>query len=321
MPIWQQSIKMDNIVPAMEQLADSIDPSDLVIFARVADLGSFSRAAGRVGLPKSTVSRRIAALEKALGERILLRTTRRQELTEFGKLLLGHANQVVAEIDAVVALRDHRQAVPNGRLRVTMPADIASHLLSDSLARFVADYPAISLELDLSARRVDLLAEGFDLAIRMGELTDDALLVARRLCELPGSLYASPAYIAVHGDPATPEALEQHQALHLIGRSGAPRPWRLRRGNDIREIMPPGRLWANSPESLIGLARAGAGIAAAADYFAAAEVERGSLQRVLCDWSLPGSIASAVYPGRKLMPPKTRVFLNMLQHAFAPYSG
>ncbi len=305
----------------MEQLPPNIDPADLVIFAQVADLGSFSRAAERAGLPKSTVSRRLAGLEQALGERILLRTTRRQELTEFGKLLLGHARQVIAEIEAVLALRDHRQAVPSGRLRVSMPTDIATYLLTDAMAQFVDEHPAISLELDLSARRVDLLAEGFDLAVRMGELTDDTLLVARRLCRLPGSLFAAPAYLAAHGRPETPDDLAQHRALHLINRNGEPGAWRLTRGNETWQQVPPGRLGANSPEALICLARAGAGIAAVSDYFAAAEIRRGGLERILCDWSFPGSVASAVYPGRKLMPPKTRAFLEMLQGALSAHGS
>ena len=120
---------MDIIVVSMEQSNPShpaaIDPNDLLIFARVAELGSFSRAADKVGLPKSSVSRRLAALEQRLGERLLLRTTRRQMLTEFGQQLLEHAKQVVLEVEAVAALSERRQATPTGRLRVSMPADIA----------------------------------------------------------------------------------------------------------------------------------------------------------------------------------------------------
>ena len=118
----------------MEQYTEptaGIEANDLLIFARVADLGSFSRAAERLGLPKSTVSRRVAGLESHLGERLLLRTTRRQTLTEFGSLLLEHARQVVAEVEAVTALREHRQAAPSGRLRVSMPSDFATLLLAD----------------------------------------------------------------------------------------------------------------------------------------------------------------------------------------------
>ena len=145
-----------------------IEPNDLLLFARVAELGSLSRAAARLGWPKSTVSRRLALLERRLGERLLLRTTRRQRLTDFGLQLLEHARRVADEVDAASALGEQRRAEPSGRLRVSMPSDFANLLLADSLAAFVALHPRVELELDLSPRRVDLLAEGFDLAVRMG---------------------------------------------------------------------------------------------------------------------------------------------------------
>lgn len=305
------------IVPAMEQSAAPLDPNDLVLFALVADLGSFSRAAERAGLPKSTVSRRLAALEHALGERLLLRTTRRQTLTEFGALLLAHARQVQAEVDAVAALRERRQAAPSGRLRVSMPGDVANLLLADALAAFVAEYPDVTLELDLSARRVDLLGEGFDVAVRMGELESDALLAARRLTTLSAGLYASPEYLAVHGVPAQPADLARHRSVRLLGRQAEPVPWVLRRGDARWEGLPPGRVTANSPDLLLRFALAGTGIAMVSNDFAAPHVQHGRLVRLLADWSLPGQVASAVFPGRKLMPPKTRVFVDMLQAVFA----
>lgn len=304
------------IVSMMEQSIAAIDPNDLLIFAHVADLGSFSRAADKVGLPKSTVSRRLAALEQQLGERLLLRTTRRQTLTEFGALLLEHARQVVAEVEAVAALRERRQAVPSGRLRVSMPSDLASLMLADHLAAFAATYPEVSLELDLSARRVDLLSEGFDLAVRMGDLPSDSLLAARRLKVLSVGLYAAPGYLAEHGHPQAPQDLAAHQCVRLLGRQGEPASWVLTQGDVRWEDVPPGRLAANSPETLLRLARAGAGIAAVPDVFATSDVQRGSLVRVMADWAMPAQAASAVFPERKLMPPKTRVFIDMLTTAF-----
>ncbi|MCC8986947.1 MAG: LysR family transcriptional regulator, partial [Candidatus Contendobacter sp.] len=136
---------------------EQFEPNDLLIFARVAEAGSFSRAAERLGLPKSTVSRRITLFEDQLGERLMLRTTRRLALTEFGEHLLEHARQVATEVEAVKALAEHRQARPSGRLRVSMPSDFANLLLTDMLAAFIALHPAVALELDLSPRRVDLL--------------------------------------------------------------------------------------------------------------------------------------------------------------------
>jgi DNA-binding transcriptional LysR family regulator len=296
----------------MEPSDTPIDPNDLLIFARVAGLGSFSRAADQLGLPKSTVSRRLAGLEQRVGERLLLRTTRRQTLTEFGQQLLEHAQQVAAEVEAVTALSAHRQAEPSGRLRVSMPSDFANLLLVDALAAFVALHPAISLELDLSARRVDLLGEGFDLAVRVGDLPDDNLLAARRLTAFDAGLYAAPDYLAERGEPQTPADLVTHDAVRHLGSSGEPIAWTLLRDAERWQGVPPGRIGGNSPELLIRLARAGAGIAAVPDYFAQADVRQGRLRRVLPQWCLPSPTAWAVFPGRRLMPVKTRVFLDML---------
>lgn len=299
----------------MEQSSLPIDPNDLLIFAWVAELGSFSRTAEKLGLPKSTVSRRLAGLEQRLGERLLLRTTRRQALTEFGQQLLGHARQVADEVDAVAALSAHRQAAPSGRLRVSMPSDFANVLLSDTLAAFVALHPAITLELDLSPRRVDLLGEGFDVAVRVGALADDAPLAARQLKVLTNGLYASPGYLSEHGQPAHPQDLLRHAAVLLPTGNGEPLPWILSREGERWEGVPPGRLLANSPELLIRLAAAGAGIAAVPDVLAQADVRRGLLKCVLPGWQLPAHTAWAVFPGRKLMPTKTRAFIDMLRIA------
>ena len=299
----------------MEQSIANIDSNDLLVFARVAQLGSLSRAAQRLGWPKSTVSRRLAALEAQMGERLLLRTTRRQTLTEFGQLLLEHAQQVALEVDAAQALREHRQSVPSGRLRVSMPSDFANLLLADMLAAFVALHPAIALELDLSPRRVDLLGEGFDLAVRMGDLPDDGLLSARRLTVFSNGLYAAPQYLAERGEPLKPDELAGHEAVRLLRGNGEPAGWIMSCGDQLWQGVPPGRATANSPELLIRLACAGVGIVAVPDYFAVPELRQGRLRRILPGWDLPRHVAWAVFPGRKLMPAKTRVFIDMLQTA------
>lgn len=297
----------------MEQsLPAPIEANDLLIFARVAESGGFSRAAQRLGLPKSTVSRRVAWLESQVGERLLLRTTRRQTLTEMGQQMLEHARQVALEVEAAQALREHRQAMPSGRLRVSMPSDVAILMLADALAAFTAMHPAISLELDLSPRRVDLMGEGFDVAVRMGDLPDDTQLSARALTVFSNGLYASPDYLAERGEPRTPEDLMAHMAVRMSYAVGEPVPWELRCGDRQWSGIPPGRMAANSPELLIRLARAGAGIVAVPDQFAAPLLKRGELRRVLPDWCLPAKTAWAVFPERRLMPAKTRIFIDML---------
>jgi DNA-binding transcriptional LysR family regulator len=306
----------------------TLDPNDLALFAHVADAGSFTRAADKLGLPKSTLSRRLSGLEAQLGERLIQRTTRRLTVTEFGAAVLGHARQVVAEVDGALAVAEHRQARPSGHLRVSMPGDIAMLALGDMLEHFVADHPAVTLELDLSPRRVDLLAENYDLALRMGDLPADSQLGARRLAWFSGGLFASPAWVADHGQPAEPEALMapdvRWRALLTGGQGGEPSPWRLERQQEGAsepqrwQGLPPRRMLANSPALLLQLARAGVGVALAGDFFAAPCVHAGELVRVLPEWRSSPVAAWAVFPERRLMPAKTRAFIEALALALAP---
>jgi DNA-binding transcriptional LysR family regulator len=300
----------------MEQL----NPNDLLIYARVADAGSFSKAAQLLGLPKSTVSRRVALLEEQLGERLMVRSTRRSSFTEFGFQLLEHARQVAAEVDAVVNLKAHRQVQPTGRLRVSMPSEIARLLLGDMLSAFVTLHPAVSLEMDLSPRRVDLLAEGFDLALRFGVLPDDATLVARKLASISNGLYASPAYLAERGEPSTPQDLLKHKAILLIRRNPEQVGWTLVKETQRWEGTPPSNFAANSLDLLMNMAMAGCGIVAVPDRFANPLVQSGRLRRVLPNWCLPPNTAWVVFAGRKLMPKKTRAFIEMLQVALGDSS-
>lgn len=294
----------------------SQDADDLLLFSRVVDAGSFSRAAERAQLPKSTLSRRLAALEERLGEKLLQRSTRRLTLTEFGQNVLEHARAVAAEVDGALALALHRQQRPTGRLRVSMPADIANQALGPMLSAFALEYPEVSLEVDLSPRRVDLIAEGFDLAIRMGDLADDSQLAARRLALFSSGLYAAPSYLARDGEPQLPEGLSSMHGLMILNRQGEPMPWVLRRGEGAEQRewrgVPEKRTLINAPDMLLRLACAGVGITAVADHFARAHEERGELLRVLPDWCLAPVSCWAVFPERRLMPLRTRLFIESL---------
>ena len=290
-----------------------LEPNDLLLFARIVESGSFSKAALRVEQPKSTVSRRIALLEAKLGERLLQRTTRKLMVTEFGESLLEHARKVVEEVEAAGALAQHRQQEPSGKLRISMPGDLANIGLHEVISAFIERYPAISLELDLSPRRVDLVAENFDIAIRMGDLPDDASLNARRVVLEKLHLYAAPSYIARRGTPAHPDELLQHDALCILSRNGGSEPWTLMRGKTVWRHALPARLTANSPDLLARIACGGTGIAACSDIFARSRIRTGELLRVLPDWEMPPVTGWAVFPGRRLMPAKTRAFLDMME--------
>jgi DNA-binding transcriptional LysR family regulator len=199
----------------------SLDANDLILFAQVMEAGSFSRAAERMDLPKSTVSRRITQLETALGERLLMRTTRRLTITDFGERILDHARRLLEETEAASALAQHRQATPRGVLRASLLPDFVELDLTSLCLQYAARYPEVRLELDLSPRRVDLLVERYDLAVRAASrLPDDNTLVARKLHEMRLGLYASPAYLARYGEPETPEDLKKHVCLSLIGGNG-----------------------------------------------------------------------------------------------------
>lgn len=307
---------MGFIVPPTGQLS----ADDLMIFAQVAASGSFTAAADILDKPKSTISRRIGALEEQLKEQLFVRTTRQMRLTDFGHALLNHAQQVTHEVSAAWALSEQRKQVPSGRLRVSIPSDFANLFLVDMLAAFSSLHPQVSLDLDLSSRRVDLIGEGFDLAVRIGNLPDDSLLVARKLAHMGKGLYASPQYLREHGLPQQPDDLSGHQALHLRCASGQPANWQLENGLQQWQGQVPGRILANTPELLMHLACAGAGIVDLPHNFARQKLKTRKLQAVLPDWELPGTSIWAVFPGRRLLPTKTRAFIDMLVSALSGYS-
>ncbi|GAB7545988.1 LysR family transcriptional regulator [Cupriavidus sp. CuC1] len=293
-----------------------LDANDLLLFARVAEVGSFSRAAERVRLPKSTVSRRIAALEKRLGERLVNRSSRKLTITDFGVHVLEHARGVAAEVDGALALAQHRQVKPSGRLRVSLLPDLAASALSEMLANFVREHPAIVLDMDLSSRRVDLIGENFDLALRAGDSLEDSDLSARKLAEATVGLYASPAYLTSVDTPQAPDDLLDLHGLLQLTRTGEARGWTLERGvGEEKERWsgtPRQYTLANSITVLLRMAQAGFGVVSVPDFYAREAVQRGLLTRVLPQWNMPAGRIWAVFPGRRLMPARTRAFLDAL---------
>ncbi|MBI1174870.1 MAG: LysR family transcriptional regulator [Sideroxydans sp.] len=296
----------------MEQIDISSD--DLLLFTAIAEQGSLVRAAGHLDMPKATVSRRLGNLEAQLGQKLLVRTTRRLMLTEFGLAFLDHCQRVAEEVAATKDFVRSQEAQPRGHLRVSMPSDYDPPRLSRAVATFIQQYPEIQLDLDLSSRRVDLIGERFDLAIRMGTLESDATLVARKIDEQQFGLYASPIYFALRPVPETPDDLMRHEAIRLRAARGAPVPWKLIKGKATWEQVPPGRLTLNSLGVIQQLLLDGAGIGALPDRFAAEDVLQKRLIRVLPEWCLPSVPAWAVMPTRRYLPTKTRAFLAHLEN-------
>ena len=294
----------------------SLDANDLILFAHIMEAGSFSRAAERLSLPKSTLSRRITQLETKLGERLLIRSTRRLEITEFGERILDHAKRLVEETESASAMVLHRQETPRGLLRVSMPPNFTEFDLTPFLLQFASSYPEVRLELDISPRRVDLVAERFDLAIRAASrLPDDTTLVARKLWDLHTRLYASPAYLKRYGEPAHPSDLQNHVCLPLISGNGEALPWHLSSQSEQWEGMPSSPLSSNSLSLQRDLAVHGMGIVGLADHFASKLLEQGLLKQVLPEWELPVVTIWCVTPGRRLLPTRTLAFIEMLKSA------
>ncbi|MBI4808274.1 MAG: LysR family transcriptional regulator [Nitrosomonadales bacterium] len=299
----------------MEQ--KSISADDYILFATIVEEATLVRAAEQLGMPKATVSRRLANLESVLGQRLLLRTTRRLVLTDFGLEFLEHCRRVAEEVASTQDFVRSQEVLPRGRLRISMPEDYARLSLARAIATFIEAHPEIQLDIDLSSRRVDLIGERFDLAIRMGTLDNDSALVARKIDEQDFSLYASPIYLALHSAPKHPDDLQRHVAVRMLSTSGTAIPWTLSRGKEVWENVPPGRLTMNSPSVIQQLLLDGVGIGALPDLFAAEDVRSKRLVRVLPDWSLPTIPAWAVVPMRRYLPAKTRSFLAHLESFLA----
>jgi DNA-binding transcriptional LysR family regulator len=299
----------------MEQANISAD--DYILFVAIVEQESLVRAAEHLGMPKATVSRRLTNLEAALGQRLLLRSTRRQTLTDFGMEFLEHCRRVAEEVAATRDFVNSQEERPRGRLRVSMPGEYARQHVSHAFATFIETYPEIQLDLDLTSRRVDLIGERFDLAIRMGTLDNDSSLAARKIDEQSIGLYASPIYLALHPAPKHPDDLERHAAVRLMSARGTPIVWKLLRGKSVWEGTPPGRLTLNSMDVIQQLLLDGAGIGALPDRFAAEDVRLKRLVRVLPEWCLPPVPAWAVTPMRRYLPAKTRAFLAHLEQFIA----
>ena len=295
----------------MEQANFSAD--DLILFATIVEQETLVRAAEFLGMPKATVSRRLAKLEATLGQRLLLRTTRRLALTEFGMAFLDHSRRVAEEVGVVQDFVRSQELRPRGRLRVSMPGDYAKQNFARAIATFIEAYPEIQLDLDLSSRRVDLIAERYDLAIRMGTLANDSSVVARKIDEQRFGLYASPIYLAMHPALKHPDELHRHVTVRLLSARGSAASWKLLRDKEVWEGVPPGRLSVSSPDMVQQLVLNGAGIGALPDRFVRADVQSKRLVRILADWCFPPVPAWAVMPMRRYLPVKTRVFLEHIE--------
>lgn len=289
-------------------------------FAAVVEHGGFAAAARALGRDPSVVSRRIDALETRLGVRLLSRTTRRIAVTEVGAAYFKRVQAVLGDLAAADVAAAEGAAAPRGVLRLSLPAAFAQRWIAPWLPDFVAAHPGLQLELVHADHFVDLVAEGFDAAVRIGELADSSL-VARRLASFDTVLCAAPGYLARQGAPSAPADLEQHACLTFPKARFWP-DWRLTNGADRVLQRIAGPIVSDEGEGLLVACRGGAGVMPAPEWLIARELADGHLVRVLPEWRLDhdGGI-HVVLPAGRLVPAKTRVFINRLAQEIAARPG
>ena len=291
-----------------------IDLNDMIIFANVVDAGTISGAARNLGQPKSTVSRRIKLLEGELGVRLLQRTTRSLKLTELGAVFYERCKRVQAEAVEAEHSVSAGQERPLGVLRVTGPVETGVTQLGTLVAEYAKMYPEVRVVLDLSNRFVDLIEEGYDLAIRAGQL-EDSTLVARRLGSSRLLVCASPRYLEEHGTPTTPRELKKHPlVLYSNGLQKLTFNFSGPQGNARIQLEP--QHCANNLVVLRDMVKSGYGLTLLPESHTHRDVAEGSLVVVLEDWKLPEDGVYAVYPSPRHLTPKVKSFIDFLSAQF-----
>ncbi len=291
------------------------DITDMRTFVRVVERRGFAAASNDLGITPSAVSKLVTRLEDRLGARLLHRTTRRLALTSEGETYHLRARDILAAIDDAEAEVARAGRQPRGRLRVNCVPAFAFHQLMPALPDFVARYPAVQLDLAITDRVVDLLAENADTGIRTGPVQDPSL-VARKISEIKRGLFASPAYLARCGIPRKFDDLRDHDCIG-ISLSASSLRWPFRDGRDVRVVDITGRVLVDSGEAALRLAVAGGGITRIADMLAADAVRDGRLEPVLADCHVAEVVPlTAVYPQGRHHMPKVRSFIDFLLERF-----
>jgi len=281
---------------------------ELAAFVKVVQTGSFTRAAENLGTQKARLSRVVSNLERRLGVRLLERTTRSLSLTEIGREIFERAVGILGAVEDAERVAHRMHSEPRGTLRLTCGVEFGMIAVSRWIAEYLERYPQVSVESDFTGRIVDIVHEGFDLAIRVGSLADSSL-AARRLGELRYGLFASPAYLARRGTPRSPDALAGHDLLRFSG-GGHRQGWRLTKGSVEHRVEAAGKLRVNNSFAVRDAAVHGLGIAQLPLAVAHDALRDGRLARVLPAWQPPAVPVHAVFPGTRYLTPKVRAFID-----------
>ena len=285
--------------------------AQLAAFVRTVDRGNQAAAAQDLGITPAMVGRHINALENRLGTRLLNRTTATQSLTEPGTTLHAQATAILEQLEAAENDAADRQTHPTGTLRINAPMVFGVRHLAAAVASFLALHPALQIDLVLNDRLVDLVEEGYDLAIRIGRLPDSTL-VTRRLAPCKILLCAAPAYLAKHGTPTQPDHLRHHNCLlYTYSPQASTWPFRLPNGRETR-IQVQGNLVTNNGDALLAAAIQGAGLILQPTFIVADAIQAGLLVPLLPDYPPPDRTIQAVYPSTRHLAPKVRTFIDHL---------
>jgi len=282
------------------------DLNEMAVFAKVVDTGSFTKAADKLGLPKSTVSRKVSQLEERLGVRLLNRTTRALKPTETGKAYYFHCAKMVEEADDANGIVTNMQAEPTGKLRVSAPLAFGEPFLQELLEAFLSEHPQISIELMLDNRNVDLVEDEYDVAFRVGPLADSSL-VARGLGNAQMIICASPAYLEKHGVPRNPQELHEHS---IVRHPTA--PWEMQGPDGVEMLEFKSRLTINDMSLIKKMLKRGMGVGLVPGALAVEEFREGELVPLLLDFPIVERMMYLVYPSRKQPPSKLVSFIDFV---------
>ena len=282
------------------------------VFIRVVDLGSFSKAASEMGIGQSAVTKQVAQLEAKLGSRLLHRSTHGVSVTEIGRIYYEKCKLIAHHVDEAESVAALMQSQLQGVLRISSSVAFGRRVLVPLVVKFMKQHPKVQLEITFEDRYVDLVAQGVDLAVRMGRLADSSL-GARYLGVNPWVIVAAPQYLAERGEPKQPQDLTHHDALIYSTVQGDAR-WLLTGADgQVQSTTVSGPLRSNNLSALLSAVRSGMGLAALPRYVAEESIKTGAVSPVLTSWRLPSQEIHAVYPSPRVLPAKVQTFIDWLQ--------